>query len=78
MFKVWLAMTGVMMVGVLLLGVYMLSHPSTNNGIAGASGTSSLTDVEGNHYHIHDEQDQHPLDQQEDQHPLESGAIRAP
>jgi hypothetical protein len=76
MFKVWLVGTGIILACAVLLSVLgNVYHPSSNNGIAGASDTISSTEAE--HHHPHEEQeDQQPLDQQRS--PEIREAIRAP
>ncbi|MBV9667264.1 MAG: hypothetical protein JO327_03945 [Nitrososphaeraceae archaeon] len=76
MSKVWLVGTGIILACAVLLSVLgNVYHPSSNNGIAGASDTISST--EADHHHPDKEQeDQHHLDQQH--YPEIREAIKAP
>jgi hypothetical protein len=76
MFKVWLVGVGMILACAVLLSILgNVYHPSSNNGIAGASDTISSKD----HSHPHpreEQEDQHPSDQQHS--PEIREAIRAP
>jgi hypothetical protein len=83
MIEVWLVGTGMILAFAVLSAVLgNVYHPSSNNGIAGATDTISSTKDE---HHHPEQEDQHPSDQQEDQRPLDQQhspeireAIRAP
>jgi hypothetical protein len=74
MIEVWLVGTGMILAFAVLSAVLdNVYHPSSNNGIAGATDTISSTKDE---HHHPEQEDQRPLDQQHS--PEIREAIRAP